>query len=161
MEDTKVTSILFCGIGGQGILKAAEICCLAAMYAGFHVKKSEVHGMAQRGGSVESHVRFGKMVCAPLIPSGQADILLSTDEIERESYLDYLNSQSVDLTEYLKKGKEKIDNVFYLNTFMLGVLSKKLNISEENWLKALKNILPGKALAENLEVFGQGRELIK
>lgn len=161
MKDTKVTSILFCGIGGQGILKAAEICCLAAMYEGYHVKKSEVHGMAQRGGSVESHVRFGKKVYAPLIGQGQADILLSTDETERESYLDYLKPQSIDLLEYLKKGQAKINNVFYLNTFMLGVLSKKLNISEENWLKALKNILPGKALAENLEVFNQGRELVK
>lgn len=160
MKDNKVTSILFCGIGGQGILKAAEICCLAAMYEGFHVKKSEVHGMAQRGGSVESHVRFGKKVYSPLIGQGEADILLSTDEIERESYLDYLNPQSIDLTEYLKKGKEKIDNVFYLNTFMLGILSKKLNISEENWLKALKNILPAKALAENIEVFNQGRALV-
>lgn len=160
MKDNKVTSILFCGIGGQGILKAAEICCLAAMYEGFHVKKSEVHGMAQRGGSVESHVRFGRKVYSPLIGQGEADILLSTDEIERESYLDYLNPQSIDLTEYLKKGKEKIDNVFYLNTFMLGILSKKLNISEENWLKALKNILPAKALAENIEVFNQGRALV-
>ena len=88
---SKTTSILFCGIGGQGILKAAEVCCLAAMYEGFHVKKSEVHGMAQRGGSVESHVRFGEKVYSPLIGRGQADILFSTDETERESYLDYLN----------------------------------------------------------------------
>ena len=118
---SKTTSILFCGIGGQGILKAAEVCCLAAMYEGFHVKKSEVHGMAQRGGSVESHVRFGKKVYSPLIGKGQADILFSTDETERESYLDYLNEQSTDLIEYLKKGKEKIENVFYLNTFMLEI----------------------------------------
>jgi indolepyruvate ferredoxin oxidoreductase beta subunit len=121
--------------------------------------RSPWHGPARRLGGVACAVR--QKVYSPLIGQGQADFLLSTDEIERESYLDYLKPQSIDLIEYLKKGKEKIDNVFYLNTFMLGVLSKKLNISEENWLKALRNILPGKALAENLEVFNQGRELVK
>lgn len=103
---SKITNLLFCGIGGQGILKAAEACCLAAMYEGFHVKKSEVHGMAQRGGSVESHIRFGQKVYSPLIVQGQADILLATDETERDSYLDYLNPQSVDLTEYLKRARK-------------------------------------------------------
>jgi len=69
-------SITFGGVGGQGILKASEICGWAAMYAGYHVKKSEVHGMAQRGGSVESHLRFGKKVYSPLIPAGSADFLV-------------------------------------------------------------------------------------
>ncbi len=56
---TGTVNILFCGTGGQGVLSAAEICGWAALFAGCHVKKSEVHGMAQRGGSVESHLRFG------------------------------------------------------------------------------------------------------
>ena len=70
-------NILFCGTGGQGILTAAEVVALAAMYDGYHVKKSEVHGMAQRGGSVESHVRIGKKVFSPIIECGKADYLLS------------------------------------------------------------------------------------
>ena len=156
MSNNKVTNILFCGIGGQGILTAAEICCLAAMFDGFHVKKSEVHGMAQRGGSVESHVRFGTKVYSPLIGRGEADILLSTDETERESYLDYLNENSIDLIESLKKGREKTENVFYLNTFMLGALAKRLKIKEESWQKALKKVLPAKTLAENTDIFFLG-----
>jgi len=75
MKDT-VYSITFGGIGGQGVLKASEICGWAALYAGYHIKKSEVHGMAQRGGSVESHLRFGKRVYSPLIVAGGADFLV-------------------------------------------------------------------------------------
>ena len=74
--NNRVYSITFGGIGGQGILKASEICSWAALYAGYHVKKSEVHGMSQRGGSVESHVRFGKRVYSPLVPAGGADVLV-------------------------------------------------------------------------------------
>ena len=77
-------NILFCGTGGQGILTAAEIVGLAAMYDGHHVKKSEVHGMAQRGGSVESHLRFGKEVFSPIIECGKADFLLSFEKGEHE-----------------------------------------------------------------------------
>jgi Pyruvate/2-oxoacid:ferredoxin oxidoreductase gamma subunit len=68
-------NILFCGTGGQGVLKASEVCGVAAMLSGYHVRKSEVHGMAQRGGSVESHLRFGRSVESPLIKPGQADFL--------------------------------------------------------------------------------------
>ena len=62
------TTILFYGIGGQGVLAAAEICARAALIEGHDVKKTEVHGMAQRGGSVESFVRFGTKVLSPLPP---------------------------------------------------------------------------------------------
>ena len=73
----KTYNILFCGIGGQGVLKASEVCGLAAIYDGYNAKKSEVHGMSQRGGSVESHLRFGSEVYSPLIPEGSADFLVS------------------------------------------------------------------------------------
>ncbi|MHC4855798.1 MAG: 2-oxoacid:acceptor oxidoreductase family protein, partial [Planctomycetota bacterium] len=69
-------NITFGGIGGQGIIKASELVGWAAMYDGYHVKKSEVHGMSQRGGSVESHVRFGKKIFSPLIAMGEADFFL-------------------------------------------------------------------------------------
>jgi indolepyruvate ferredoxin oxidoreductase, beta subunit len=61
-------NVLFCGVGGQGVLKSAEVLGWAALLEGHHAKKSEIHGMAQRGGSVESHLRFGKEVYSPLIP---------------------------------------------------------------------------------------------
>ena len=66
MIDNEVKSILFAGVGGQGILRASDIMCEVIMEAGFDVKKSEVHGMAQRGGCVTSHVRYGKKVYSPL-----------------------------------------------------------------------------------------------
>ena len=64
-------NILMAGVGGQGVILASEIVSEAVMLAGFDVKKSEVHGMAQRGGSVTSHVRFGEKVYSPIIRDGR------------------------------------------------------------------------------------------
>ncbi len=77
-----ITNILLCGVGGQGTLLASNLLAECAMRGGFDVKKSEVHGMAQRGGSVVSHVRFGPAIHSPLIRKGEADILLSFEELE-------------------------------------------------------------------------------
>ena len=71
MNDENVKSILLAGVGGQGILRASDIMCQALMAAGFDVKKSEVHGMAQRGGCVTSHVRYGTKVFSPLAEQGK------------------------------------------------------------------------------------------
>jgi len=75
-------NIFLAGVGGQGILLAGEIICLTLMETGHDAKKSEVHGMAQRGGSVTSHVRFGRKVFSPLIPRGEADILVAFEALE-------------------------------------------------------------------------------
>jgi indolepyruvate ferredoxin oxidoreductase beta subunit len=77
-----VTNILLCGIGGQGVLTAAELLAQAAVEAGHDVKKTEVAGMAQRGGVVTSHLRFGSRVLAPAIPDGEADILIGFEAAE-------------------------------------------------------------------------------
>jgi indolepyruvate ferredoxin oxidoreductase beta subunit len=87
---SEVTNILLCGTGGQGILLASEIISAAAWLAGFDVKKSEVHGMAQRGGSVTSHVRFGQKVHSPLIEEGYADIILGMEKLEAVRWMHYL-----------------------------------------------------------------------
>lgn len=83
-------NILLAGVGGQGILLASEVLSSALLYAGFDVKKSEIHGMAQRGGSVVSHVRFGPRVYSPMIPEGQADYLVGFELLEAVRYLDWL-----------------------------------------------------------------------
>jgi indolepyruvate ferredoxin oxidoreductase beta subunit len=75
-------NLLFVGVGGQGVLLASDIMAEVAFRAGFDVKKSEVHGMSQRGGSVFSHLRFGERVYSPLIPQGEADFLISFEEME-------------------------------------------------------------------------------
>jgi indolepyruvate ferredoxin oxidoreductase, beta subunit len=78
----KITNILLVGVGGQGILLAAEILSETCMLAGFDVKKSEIHGMSQRGGSVVSHVRYGREVFSPIVPEGEGDILFGFELME-------------------------------------------------------------------------------
>jgi indolepyruvate ferredoxin oxidoreductase beta subunit len=84
-------NLLLCGVGGQGILLASEVISSACMKAGFDVKQSEVHGMAQRGGSVISHIRFGDKVYSPLIEQGGADMVVSFELLEALRYLPYMN----------------------------------------------------------------------
>lgn len=83
-------NFLLAGVGGQGILLAADIIALTGVEAGLDVKKSEVHGMAQRGGSVTSHVRWGKQVYSPLIAPGEAHYLLAFERLEALRYVDQL-----------------------------------------------------------------------
>lgn len=84
------TSVVLCGVGGQGILLASEILAQAAMNAGFDVKTNEVHGMAQRGGSVIGQIRYAKQVHSPLVAKGTAQVLCSLEQSEALRYSDYL-----------------------------------------------------------------------
>ncbi len=84
------TSIILCGVGGQGILLAARIIAGAAEYSGFDVCSNELHGMAQRGGSVLAQIRFGEKVYSPLVLEGTADALLSLEVSEAVRYAHYL-----------------------------------------------------------------------
>ncbi len=88
-----VRSILLAGVGGQGIVRASDIISMALMAAGHDVKKSEVHGMAQRGGCVTSHVRYGEKVYSPISQKGDIDILVSFEKMETLRYLDYMKSE--------------------------------------------------------------------
>jgi indolepyruvate ferredoxin oxidoreductase beta subunit len=81
------SNIMLVGVGGQGIILASEVLCRVLVLAGHDVKKSDVHGMAQRGGSVRSDVRFGRKVFSPTIPPGQADILVAFEQLEALRYL--------------------------------------------------------------------------
>ncbi len=85
------TSVLLVGVGGQGIISAAQVLADAALSNGYDVKTSEVHGMAQRGGSVQSMVRWGKEVFSPLIPEGQADYILAFEMLEGLRHVRYLS----------------------------------------------------------------------
>ncbi|MBP7651807.1 indolepyruvate oxidoreductase subunit beta [Candidatus Dependentiae bacterium] len=94
MNDNKITNILICGVGGQGIILASKLLSEAALNSGFDVKQSEVHGMSQRGGSVVSYIRFGKKVCSPLIGKNDADFILSFEKMEILRYLDYAGTKT-------------------------------------------------------------------
>ena len=89
---SKVTSILIVGVGGQGTLLASRLLGGAMMDQGYDVKVSEVHGMSQRGGSVETYVRYGDKVYSPLISLGEADILLAFEQLEAARFLPYLKA---------------------------------------------------------------------
>jgi len=86
----KVTNILIVGVGGQGTLLTSRIIAQVAVQMGYDVKVSEIHGMAQRGGSVVSQVRYGQKVYSPIIKKGDADIILAFEKIEAARWLDYL-----------------------------------------------------------------------
>jgi len=86
----RMTNILIVGVGGQGTLLASKVLGNLALQKGCDVKVSEVHGMAQRGGSVVTHVRFGERVHAPIIGEGGADFILAFEKLEALRYLNYL-----------------------------------------------------------------------
>jgi indolepyruvate ferredoxin oxidoreductase beta subunit len=85
-----IINVLFSGVGGQGIILASKILAKCAFISDYMVKESELHGMAQRGGSVTSHVRFGEEVHSPLIHKGKADFLVALEELEGLRYAYYL-----------------------------------------------------------------------
>ncbi len=85
-----VYSILIGGVGGQGVLLTSKIIAEAALLQGLDVKQSEVHGMAQRGGSVLSQVRFGDKVFSPIVSEGEADLLIGFEPLETARYLHFL-----------------------------------------------------------------------
>jgi indolepyruvate ferredoxin oxidoreductase beta subunit len=125
--DQMTTNILVAGVGGQGVILASDIMSEVFMEAGYDVKKSEVHGMAMRGGIVTSHFRFGKKVYSPLIKEGEVDILFAFEQLEGLRWINHLrangkiimndhtiNPPAVNLgeMEYPKSIPEKIKSKF-------------------------------------------------
>jgi len=92
-ENEKVTNIFLSGVGGQGTILASNILGEVFLKAGYDVKKSEVHGMAQRGGDVTTHFRFGKKVYSPLIKYGDVDFLISFELLEAVRYINWIKPE--------------------------------------------------------------------
>ena len=193
MTENKITNILMAGVGGQGTLLASEILSEVLMQAGYDVKKAEVHGMAQRGGSVVSHVRFGQKVFSPIIPEGEADVLFGFELLETYRYLPLVKktgtvvvnnlriappSVALGKAEYpqdiAKKLSERVDNLRVvdglelaeqagnsktINTVLLGALSNTLEPSYEQWIAAIKSLVPARFLDVNLKAFELGRQI--
>jgi len=88
--DHQTTNVLVAGVGGQGVILASDIMSEVFMEAGYDVKKSEIHGMAMRGGIVTSHFRFGKKVYSPLIKEGEVDILFAFEQLEGLRWINHL-----------------------------------------------------------------------
>jgi indolepyruvate ferredoxin oxidoreductase beta subunit len=165
----EVVNVVFAGLGGQGVIKASDILAEAAFLAGFDVKKSEIHGMSQRGGSVTSDVRYGAEVFSPMIPVGEAHVLLSLDATQVTPTRHFLSETGTLITPELILGEgrspDDVDedpstpiNRRNFNVAMLGALSARLDLPEDKWLAALRNNLPAKTHALNEQVFALGRE---
>ena len=92
---SKVNNILLAGVGGQGILLASEVISEVMLLAGLDVKKNEIHGMSQRGGSVVSHVRYGEKVYSSIIPEGEVDILFGFELLETCRYLPLMRANGL------------------------------------------------------------------
>ncbi len=153
---TNVKNVVIAGLGGQGVLKASDILADAAFRAGFDVKKSELHGMSQRGGSVSSDVRFGDRVLSPMVPPGEADVLLVLQATQVEINRLVLKPGGVLIgPDILAAGALK--NRKSLNVALLGAVSTVLDIPEEHWLAAIYANLAEKLHALNEQAFALGQ----
>ncbi len=152
-----VTNIVIAGIGGQGVLKASDILADAAFSTGLEVKKSEIHGMSQRGGSVTSDVRFGAEVFSPMVPPGEADYLLVLSEDQIDNNRAALRAGGALL------GPDTVDaaslpNRRSLNVALLGALSVDLDIDDAIWREVLGRNFPAKLHDANAKAFDLGRQ---
>ena len=193
MKNEEATNILVVGVGGQGAVMATELTCEVALDAGYDVKKSEVHGMSQRGGVIASNARYGKNITSPVIGKGEADYILAFEAVEALRAIEYLrpdgtiivNEQQIvppiayflkiqypdNVKEKLQDGKrtvisfdafekaQALGSELLVNTLLLGVLSKRLELPEKTWKEVLVRRFGKKMLDLNLKAFETGRAM--
>jgi indolepyruvate ferredoxin oxidoreductase beta subunit len=152
-----VVNVVIAGLGGQGVITASDILAEAAFRSGLDVKKAEIHGMSQRGGSVSSDVRFGKAVLSPMVPPGEADclVVVAADQVENNRHV--LREGGVLITPEMVDEKA-LANRKSLNVALLGALSYHLELNEQTWIEAVKANLPEKLHEANVQAFGVGRK---
>ena len=156
VPDAAVTNVRFAGLGGMGVVTASDILADVAFCSGYDVKKADVHGMSQRGGSVSSDVRFGSEVHSPMIPANECDLIVVMCEEEKDLHAPQLREggtmitpQDIDLS--LLKNKRA------LNVALLGVLSKYVDFEVDTWLSVLRRRFPEKLYEANEQAFLLGR----
>jgi len=154
--NSSVINVVVAGLGGQGVLKASGILADTAFRAGLDVKKSEIHGMSQRGGSVSSDVRFGDSVFSPMVPAGEADFLVVLAASQIEVARPALKADGILIHPGLVD-ETRLANKRSLNVALLGALARHLNLAENLWHAAIKAALPEKLHAANLQAFAIGR----
>ena len=151
-------NIRIAGLGGMGILTSSQVLAEVLFEAGYDVKKAEVHGMAQRGGSVASDIRFGRHIFSPMIPDGETDFLLILAPEEIEIHRPALRPGGV-LLDARAFDAAALPNRKSLNIAMLGALSRHLDIPSEAWLRAIRAAFPEKLRDLNAQAFEAGRNL--
>jgi indolepyruvate ferredoxin oxidoreductase beta subunit len=162
IPDGKTVNVLMVGVGGQGTILASELLAYVLLEAGYDVKKSEVHGMAQRGGRVVSHVRFGRKVHSPLIVPGEADYLVGFEMAETLRSLNWLspsarvvaeNRSILPYTSQVGKASYPFDALERISRagFEVTVIEGE-NLAEEAGDKKAANVVVMGALARYLPV---------
>jgi indolepyruvate ferredoxin oxidoreductase beta subunit len=196
-NNDRTRNIFLSGVGGQGTILAGNILGQVMLAAGYDVKKAEVHGMAQRGGDVTTHFRFGEKVYSPLIKQGDIDYLVSFELLEALRYLNWvkpegkilLNNSSIlppsvnlgkmvypgDVEQtfkkhfkenvYLVNGYEIAKNIGKLqvaNVVLIGALSSFFpELKAEQWIDAIKSLLPARLHEINIFAFNEGKASIR
>ena len=190
-------NVFFSGVGGQGTILASNILGQVLLSAGHDVKKAEVHGMAQRGGDVTTHFRFGAKVFSPLIKQGEVDFLVSFELLEALRYINWvkpegkvlLNNYSIlpptvslgkmeypkDVEQTFKQHfKENVwvvdgnriakalGNIQVANVVLIGALSSFFpELQPQQWIDAIKDLLPERLHEINVKAFEAGRSAVK
>lgn len=184
----EVFNVLMVGVGGQGIVLASDVLAEAAMLQGLDVKKSEIHGMSQRGGPVFSHVRFGPEVFSPVIPQGEADVLFALERMELLRWAAWAKPDAMacylaqtilpaGVDAYPEGVDAEISRLFdpvvaidpsslrgkastkVRNTVLLGVLSVWTPLDPATMLTALDNLVPAGTADMNRSAFELGRQI--
>jgi indolepyruvate ferredoxin oxidoreductase, beta subunit len=187
MAENRKSDILIAGVGGQGILLCSNLIGEACVTEGIPVKGAETHGMSQRGGSVEVHIRVG-CIYGPMIPAGKADFLIALEPLEGARYSPYLkrdglvfvNERSVQFGRGYKVNQQieiirrrtsriisgdftgmvmELGNVKILNVFMLGIASVFIPLKSESFQKSIKKVVRKEFVDINLKAFRQGRHI--
>lgn len=191
---TKSTkNILIVGVGGQGTLLTSRILARVAINLGYDVKATEVHGMAQRGGSVVSEVRYGEKIYSPVIKKGDADVILAFEKLEAARWIPYLkpggkviiNDERVDPLPVMTGKAQYPDDIAEhiaslipdttildatniavqcgsakaANVVLVGILAGGLGLLEQEVEKAVREMVPAKALDINIKAYHKGLEL--
>jgi len=152
----RVYNVVVAGLGGQGVIKASDILADAAFRSGYDVKKAEIHGMSQRGGSVSSDVRFGAEVLSPMVPPGEADILVVQEATQVDANRDRLRPDGL-LIVPDDIDLDALANKRSANVAMLGVLSRHLPIADGQWHAAIRANLAENLWEANLAAFALGQ----
>ncbi|MBK8478787.1 MAG: 2-oxoacid:acceptor oxidoreductase family protein [Opitutaceae bacterium] len=156
MLSPSTTNVRFAGIGGTGVIKASDILADVVFRLGHETKKAEVHGMSQRGGSVQSDVRFGTEVHSPMIPDGTCDFLVVMDLTQIEVVRAGLRAAGTLITP-ADIDTVKLPSAKSLNVAMLGRLSRHFDFPVDVWLASLRAHFAEKLHAANDQAFALGR----
>ncbi len=188
-------NILIVGVGGQGTLLTSRILARVVVNMGYDVKATEVHGMAQRGGSVVSEVRYGEKVYSPVIKKGDVDVLLAFEKLEAARWIPYLkpggkviiNDDRVDPLPVMTGKAQYPDDIAQhiaslipdttildatdvavecgsakaANVVLVGLAASALDLPQDEVEKAVREMVPAKALETNVKAFRRGVELCK